>query len=943
MSAVNQMSCIEQLNLANRRLHDLAQQTNTWMWETNADHIFTYFSNNLEKLTNLKICNLVGTNRLDAALTSEHDKWHKHAQHHLDQTPFVDFRYERITETGDVRHIIVSGWPLFDENNQFQGFRGTGRDETDEFIKANRQVEKEEHLLSEIESQRTELNTVLENLTQSVIWFDREGVIRLKNAQTAKIVGFEPHELESVNTIQQYLCLMAERGDFGDVDIEQEVEARANRLCEDLQEQHAYRIHLASLDRYIAVILKQLPDGSRILTQTDVTKEAKIKIIAQTRDKMMREIMSNMDYAVVLVDEDLNVDYANEQFCSMMNFDEKFMKSAPDMEVVFDKLRLSGAFNYPNWTDLEWRQFVATQRENILRNDGRSVERQMADGRTVVEKVTKLGSGKRMMTFVNITDQKQREETLSHILNAIDYGTLILDADLNVELANKPFSKLMKVKPKLLESKPNMTVVLDEMLEQHTIGYFGTTDEEWQKYRNDVCNWVKDANSEPTERLRADGKTILSGCLKLPGNKRLLTYFDVTEVKIREEALSTIINNVDQGVLLLDADLKVEVANEKFSQLWGMDEDFFKTKPSFAEIMGYNRNTGLYAVDGKDDVAWNEYVEGRIQGIKDDSFKSIEMVRGDGKTLIFSTVALPGDRRMATYFDITEIKQREEQLEAMQNDLALANELLEERVESRTKELKKTQASLVQKERQALLGDLVASLCHELRNPLNALNTSLFIIRRKVENDFPKLTKAFDRSERTIERCTHILDDLYDYALVDEMKPKPVELAPWLRREVEKAQVPMSFEIVFEVDENLQKVEIDEKQLGSAIGKLVTNAAQAIAAHLEPTSQPRIKISARLDGEKVRLIIEDNGPGMNDETFKKALEPLYSTRGFGVGLGLPIAQQTVKRHGGHLDLHTQEGEGTTVFISLPVSHDDGFKGKASNSYKPTLKGKNRAA
>ncbi len=937
------LSCIEQLNLANRRLHDLATQTETWVWETDENHIFTYFSNNLEKLTNLKICNLIGTSRLDAALTSEHDIWHKHAQHHLDRTPFVDFRYERITETGDIRHIVVSGWPLYDEFGNFKGFRGTGKDETEELLRSNRQVEKEEHLLSEIEHQRRELNTVLENLAQSVIWFDKEGVIRLKNIQTAKVIGLTEVELENVQTIEQYMMMLAERGDFGDVDVKADVGERVARLCADLDEDLHYRIYLQKIDKYFDVSLKQLDDGSRILSQIDVTKEAKIREIAKARERMMKEIISNMDYAVVLMDKDLNVDFANKSFCELMNFPEEFMESHPDMEEVFDKLRLVGPFSFPAWNDSKWRQYVAAQRKSILENQMRTIERPLADGRTIVESVTKLASGKHMLTFVDITEQKEREETLSQILNAIDYGTLILDSDMNVEMSNQPFSKLMKMNPSFLEEKPHMSAVLDEMRAKKTTGFHGTTDKEWKQYRQNVCEWVTEAKEAPTERLRADGKTIISGCIALPGNKRLLTYFDVTDVKMREEALSTIINNVDQGVLLIDKDLNVEVANEKFFELWKTDKSFFDNHPTFVTAMEENRHKGMYAIDTNDDAVWNAYVDRRVADLKRANKHGVEVKRADGKTLIYSIVKLPGDRRMVTYFDITELKQREEQLEAMQHDLAQANELLEERVESRTNELKKTQATLVRKERQALLGDLVASLCHELRNPLNALNTSMFIIRRKVENDFPKLTKAFDRSERTIERCTHILDDLYDYALVDEIKPKPVELSSWLHRQAEKSQVPMSYELVFDIDENLQEVEIDENQMGSAIGKIITNAAQAIADNLDPNNRPQIKIIAKLVEDKVRIIIEDNGPGMDEETFKRALEPLYSTRGFGVGLGLPIAKQTVKRHGGSFDLHSRQGEGTTVFISLPVHHDENFFDENATSYKPGLNGKHQAA
>jgi len=658
-----------ELKIARERLQTICAQTESWLWETDENHQFSYFSENIEHLTGLTPDILLGTSRLERAQKTEGKNWQDHARDLAKNFPFKDFRYDLMNDDGEIRHLIITGWPLLDEEGKFIGYRGTGWDETDAVAKSHRQNEKEENLLAEIESQRANLATVLDNLTQSVMWFDKSGFIKLNNAQTAKLLDFEHSEYSRVVNLTQHLTLMAERGDFGDVDIKQEVEERRAGLCSSDLQSNSYRIHLEKSDRFLDVNLRPLPDGSRILTHTDVTREAR-------------------------------------------------------------------------------------------------------QGRELSE---------------------------------------------------------------------------------------------------------------------------------------------------REAMLSTVLNNIESGTLLMDSELNVEIGNDMFTQLWGMDSDYFSEPRTFQDIMNHNRYTGFYPADGTDDEAWGAFLDKRIDLIKEGNVKNLELVRGDGKTLLFSAMQLPGGKRMTTYFDVTILKEREAALEAMQHDLAQANELLEERVEQRTEQLRQTQDKLVKNERQALLGDLVASLCHELRNPLNALNTSLFLIRRTVEGEFPKMTKAFDRSERTIKRCTNILTDLYDYALVDDLRKQAMAVTPWLRDVVNLVDIPKTVKIVLDIDNDLPACELDPDQLGSGVAKIIANAAQAISDNLEPNrTDPRIEIYAGDCGEFVEIIITDNGPGMDADVLDRALEPLYSTRGFGVGLGLPIAEQVIKRHGGKMRLDSLKGAGTTVTLWIPT-------------------------
>jgi PAS domain S-box-containing protein len=1056
---------MRELEIARQRLEDMSVQTDSWMWETDDNHVFSFFSQNVERQTGIEMSKLLGTSRLEMAQASPEVHWQNHAKDLINQHPFKDFRYIRTSPDGRLRNIVVTGWPVHDAQGNFTGYRGIGWDETRKVKQRESQVRKEEHLLNEIERQRANLDNVLQNLSQSVIWFDSEGHIKLTNARTLELLGFSKAEYGRVATIQQHLTLMAERGDFGEVDVEKEVAKRAKKLCVGITQATDYRIHLEHHDRYLDVSIRPLEDGSRILTHTDVTREANHAREVIERDAKMKEIIANIDYGVVLMDESLTVEFANRNFCETMGLDQSFIEKHPDMEEVFDKLKANKLFDFPKTTDKKWREYIAHRRHQISNGEQASVERTTTDGRTIVETNMPLASGKRMLTFSDITEMKLREQTLNTVINNVDQGILLMDADLkvemanekfrefwqlepgfsddvpgfseileknrynglypvdghdeeawnqyareridavqkgdiasaelvrgdgrtfifsaarlpggrrmttyfdvtadrsrqelfkllvdnidyatmvidkdqNVELWNKKFRELMSIENTLLQEKPNLSRILDEMYKNACTGCFSKDPGEWASYRKEVLKAVAKGSIAPQERVRQDGKTVVHSCIELPEGKRLLTYFDVSDVKKmeneilaanreladrleeldkRQEIFNSLVDNIDYGAIILDENFVAELANKSFREMMNISEEFIAQKPSMSKIldaMHQNDCTGMLVGD---DGEWQRYRDTALERYVGGAMEPVERLCRNGKTIMHSCIVLPDNKRLLTYLDISEHIEREQQLRVMRNDLASANEMLEDRVEQRTAELRKTQATLVQKERQALLGNLVASLCHELRNPLNALNTSMFIIRRKVEGDFPKLGKAFDRSERTIERCTNILNDLYEYALTSDIQLETIDIEQWIKAETTRVEIPKMFNVEFQIDPDLPTLDIDEKQMGSAIGKIISNAAQAVADHHDPTSRdPKIVISAKRAGDNIELAVTDNGPGMDEETLKSALEPLFSTRGFGVGLGLPIAEQTVKRHGGDIAIDSVKDHGTTVSLLLPV-------------------------
>ena len=94
------------------------------------------------------------------------------------------------------------------------------------------------------------------------------------------------------------------------------------------------------------------------------------------------------------------------------------------------------------------------------------------------------------------------------------------------------------------------------------------------------------------------------------------------------------------------------------------------------------------------------------------------------------------------------------------------------------------------------MNKLIAKISHELRNPLNGLKASLYVIRNKVDQD-DRLDKTFDRSERTIQRCENILSDLYDYSMTRELNLRPVNIGEWSQMNIDQIRLPENVSLEF--------------------------------------------------------------------------------------------------------------------------------------------------
>jgi PAS domain S-box-containing protein len=263
--------------------------------------------------------------------------------------------------------------------------------------------------------------------------------------------------------------------------------------------------------------------------------------------------------------------------------------------------------------------------------------------------------------------------------------------------------------------------------------------------------------------------------------------------------------------------------------------------------------------------------------------------------------------------DITERKRAEEALQEY-------SERLEEMVAERTRELEQAQAELLRQERLSALGRLTATVAHEIRNPLGTVRTAVFAIGDAIERDeLHRLERARQLAERNIIRCDRIISELLDYTRERALQLKPTNIDEWLDAVLDEQNIPESIVCIRKLSAGAE-VPIDREHLRRAVINVVSNAVDALQG--EGAVGNQLTVSSHVVGSRLEIRVSDTGPGIPADVMEKIFEPLFSTKRFGVGLGLPIVKNILQQHGGDIEIKRRVGEGTTVTLWLPIPNSN---------------------
>lgn len=244
-----------------------------------------------------------------------------------------------------------------------------------------------------------------------------------------------------------------------------------------------------------------------------------------------------------------------------------------------------------------------------------------------------------------------------------------------------------------------------------------------------------------------------------------------------------------------------------------------------------------------------------------------------------------------------------------------SRELAERDLVSSLERLQAAQRELSSSERLAAIGQLTATVSHELRNPLGTLVSSVELLKRTAAPADPRIAGELDRIQRNVWRCVRIIEDLLSFSRQGGPALTPLALDPWVAEQV--AEQPLDPSIRVHVSPGAGvTIPADGERLRQALVNLIQNASQALEGR-RPPSGGEITIATRVEGNEAVIAVSDNGCGIPAELHGRVFEPLFSTKAFGVGLGMPLVQRIAEQHGGRVVLASEPGQGTRVELRLP--------------------------
>lgn len=261
----------------------------------------------------------------------------------------------------------------------------------------------------------------------------------------------------------------------------------------------------------------------------------------------------------------------------------------------------------------------------------------------------------------------------------------------------------------------------------------------------------------------------------------------------------------------------------------------------------------------------------------------------------------------------------EERIEARTHELSTANDVITElnvELTNSIVQLRSAQDEIVRRGRMAQLGQLTATVAHEIRNPLGSIRTAAYLVEHRARGHNLGIERQIERINSAIHRCDTIITQLMDFMRSKSMTVETVKLDQWLNAciEAERHQIADCIHIEMDLDAGDEEVEIDAERMHRLVLNLVKNASEAMVGNGEylkvrEGEEPTIWISTAIDGDDAIVSVADNGPGIAADDIGKIVEPLFTTKSFGVGLGLTVVEEILHQHGGRLEIVSEPGDG----------------------------------
>ncbi|MEN0000148.1 MAG: response regulator [Pseudomonadota bacterium] len=861
-----------------------------WVWETDADHRFVWFSDTFEDVTGLSPYELVGKSRVELLNASHREDLRTVAHIHdlKSHKAFQDFLYHFKGSGDESRWLVVSGEPRFDPSGNFLGYVGIGRDVTKMFqIRSSLEA-----MQDELDEKNEIIRSICEHVDIGILVLDPKDNLVIANARQREIFEMRDEQVPVGTPLRTYLERLYDSG-HREADGQEERSAQVEKWLENYTgEKVSFETELAD-GRIIYMRNQRLPNGYFIGIRRDITdiKVNKTKLAStENQNALFREILDNVEVAIYAKDDKLRLTYANEAWSDLSGIKLEEAMGKTDMD-FFGKAGLS------------------------MMDDDRSV---LATGETVTRDETitaaddqvrhcfarkslmrgKDGAQHVIGSTTDVTHVHELRSDMEAIIANMEMGVVLVDEDLNCLVINDAFHRIHDTRAEDFGDALNFRDLIEA---NRRTGYYDIPDDTWTGYVEKRLEAIRQGDGAPIERETKNGKTFIYTIRALSSGKRLVTYFDISERKEREDALAQamertriaeqVFNSLDQGILVKNSDLEIIFANKRFADLHNAHiPDFIGRRATDffgEEALEYEATERETLQTGKIVELTEDYEEDGQPRRRLVHKSRVETENGRPYVAI-------------TLTDITEIRNREHALE-----LAEKKAQLSDRAKS----------------------EFLANMSHEIRTPMNGV---LGMAELLAKSDLDPKQKTFiDIIVKSGNALLTIINDILDFSKIDAgqlvLDPAPFNL----RESIEDVATLVStkakekdLELIARVAPDLPDTFIgDVGRFRQIITNLMGNAVK-----FTEQGHVLIDVSGRETGSGYLLEcrITDTGIGIPPDKLNTVFEKFSQVdtsatrRHEGTGLGLAITSKLVEMMGGKVGVESEVGVGSTFWFAIEL-------------------------